>query len=489
VANLDAALLVRELAPRLRIVVRMFDEVLAESVDDLVANCTVLSATAVAAPAFVAAAVDGDAPTPLRLFDRAVYVADRDQVPPGDVICGLADTDGRGAPIVLPTGQNSADLVLAASVRGSDVDAADTRAPSGSATRRHLRRRAVLGLLELIARRLRLVVMGLLIIVAISTAVLTRLAHVNLWHGFYLAVLATIGGVDPDLSASTSLQILHIVFALLSIAMIPLVTATVVDAVVSARLALANGGLVGPIDSHIVVIGLGDLGTRVLTRLDDLGVPVVAVDRDPDARGVEVARQRHIPVIVGDATRREILSAASVHTSRSLVVLTSSDLANVQAALLARRASPHIPSVMRLFDTDFADRIQKTFPFTTSRSVSALAAPSFAAAILGHEVVATIPVHRRVLLAAEVPVEAGSALEGETIEGLQREGEIRIIAIRTGRGDQVLWTPPPGRQLTRTDTLLAITNRRGLGRLIQRSTATGDPRPLAAFDRMPIRSA
>jgi Trk K+ transport system NAD-binding subunit len=257
--------------------------------------------------------------------------------------------------------------------------------------------------------------------------------------------------------------------------------------VVSARLALANGGLVGPIDSHVVVIGLGDLGTRVLASLDDLGIGVVAIDRDPEARGVEVARQRHIPVIVGDATRRETLAAASVHTSRSLVVLTSSDLANVQTSLLARRASPYIRAVMRLFDSEFAERIGRTFGFITSRSVSALAAPSFAAAILGHEVVATIPVRRRVLLAAEVPVGAGSQLDGQIVGDLQREGEIRIIAIRTGRGTQVLWAPPAGRRLARTDTLVAITNRSGLGDLLRRSVTADAHRTVTTYDSMPLR--
>ncbi len=487
VANLDAALLTRELAPEIRIVVRMFDEVLADSVHDLVANCAVLSATAVAAPAFVTAAVDRDAPTPVRLFNRSLFVTDREHTDPNDVICGLADTTPRDEPAVLPAEPDTADMLLTSAVTGTEPDPHETALTSATAIRRHLRRRAILGLLGLIARRLRLVAAALVAIVLVSTVVLTQLAHVDVWRGFYLAVLATIGGVDPDLTASAALQTLHIVFAILSVAVVPLVTATVVDAVVSARLALANGGLVGPIESHVVIVGLGDLGTRVLTRLDDLGVAVVAVDRDPEARGVELARQRHIPVIVGDATRREILAAASVHTSRSLVVLTSSDLANVQTTLLARRASPHIRSVVRLFDTDFAERVQRTFGFIASRSVSALAAPSFAAALLGHEVVATIPVRRRVLLAAEVPVGAGSRLEYRTVGSLQRPGEVRIIAIRTGRGAQVLWTPPAGRRLARTDTLLAIANRRGLGDLLQRSKSSDPDQAIATFDSMPIK--
>jgi hypothetical protein len=200
VANLDSALLTRELAPAIRIVVRMFDEVLAESVHDLVANCAVLSATAVAAPAFVAAAIDRDAPTPLRLFDRSAYVTDREHTRPGDVICGLANTTAHGEPVVLPADQDTANLVLAVSARsGDDTEAAS---PSASATRRRVRRQAILGLLAIVARRLRLVAAALAAIVVASTVVLTKLAHVSLWHGFYLAILATIGGVAPSLTPS-----------------------------------------------------------------------------------------------------------------------------------------------------------------------------------------------------------------------------------------------------------------------------------------------
>ncbi|HEY2792682.1 MAG TPA: NAD-binding protein, partial [Micromonosporaceae bacterium] len=68
--NIDAALLAREWAPDVRIVMRVFDETLASSMHDLLADCIVLSATAVAAPAFVAAAEGGDEPTAMRVADR-----------------------------------------------------------------------------------------------------------------------------------------------------------------------------------------------------------------------------------------------------------------------------------------------------------------------------------------------------------------------------------------------------------------------------------
>ncbi len=295
------------------------------------------------------------------------------------------------------------------------------------------------------------------------------------WQSLYVAVLSTISGAVPDLHASAGVKVLHIAFTVLSIAIIPLVTAAVVEAVVSARLALAAGGLVGEIDGHIVVVGLGDLGTRVLTALDDAGFAVVGVDRDPNARGIDVARARRVPVIIGDTGRVETLRSASVPTARGLVVLTSSDLVNVQTALLARKLNPTARSVLRVFDSDFAERVQRTFGFMTSRSVSALAAPSFAAEMLDHEVVATIPVRRRVLLAAEVPIGAGSLLENRTVGDLQHGGFARVVAIRTGRGAQVLWVPPAGRKLVRTDVILTVCNREGLGDLLYRAAAPADP--------------
>jgi len=189
-------------------------------------------------------------------------------------------------------------------------------------------------------------------------------------------------------------------------------TAAVVEAVVNARLLLSAGGLTGPIEDHVVVVGLGNVGTRVIRALHDLGYPVVAVDRREQARGVQVARELRIPLIVGDATREETLRAASVHTCRSLLVLSTDDLNNLEAALLGQAINGDVRVVLRLFDGDFAARVQRAFHVSTSRSVSYLAAPTFAAAMLGRQVIDVIPVDRRVLVVAELPIGARLRLRG-----------------------------------------------------------------------------
>jgi Trk K+ transport system NAD-binding subunit len=262
-------------------------------------------------------------------------------------------------------------------------------------------------------------------------------------------------------------------------------TAAVVDAAVNARLALASVGPIDPLSDHVVVVGLGNVGTRVVEALHDFGVDVVAIDRRDQAPGVRVARDLGIPVIVGDATQEGTLRAAWVQTCRALVVVSVDDVNNLETALLGRALAKDLRVVLRLFDGDFADRVERAFGLTISRSVSYLAAPVFAAAMMGRAVLDAIQVRRRVLLVAELPVGPGSDLEGEQVGKLGRPHESRLLAVRTGRGAQTLWSPPAGRRLVRTDRILVVATRIGLSRLLTRSSPAGEEeprRPVAALD-------
>jgi Trk K+ transport system NAD-binding subunit len=261
------------------------------------------------------------------------------------------------------------------------------------------------------------------------------------------------------------------------VALVPALTAAIVEVVVNARLAIAAGGLLEPLSGHVIVLGLGNVGTRVVRELRELGVDVVAVDRSPTARGVQVARELGAHVIIGSANNPETLRAASVQTCRALVALSTDDVANLETALLGRSMHPELRVVLRLFDEEFAGRVKRAFAIDISRSVSYLAAPVFAVTMLGREVIDAIPVGRRVLLLAEIPVGAGSALEGRSCADVSEARQVRLIAIRTGRGAQTLWCPPVGRRLVRTDRLLVVATRAGLASLVKRTAADPDAPP------------
>ncbi|MFC3500667.1 potassium channel family protein [Micromonospora krabiensis] len=482
VTNVDAAMIVRELDPDVRLVVRLFNPVLGAGVASMLGDCAVLSGSEIAAPAFVAATLGDDSPTQLDLGDdERVRAANRRTLDAtADIVCALADAECPD-PVTLPADEEGAELVL--------VRAYGRRRPEPLRRRSRLLRTTGL----IFGRNLRLALGATVALFAVAAAVLTYARGVAPAEAVYLVLLTALGGADADPAAGAVEKVTAVSLAIAGIALVPTVTALVVDALVHARLKVAAGGLTDPVAGHVIVVGLGNIGTRVLHELHASGLTVVAVDRVESARGVAAARELGIPVLIGDATSPETLRAASVQTCRALVVLTADDVTNLETALVGRSAhraaagqtGAHLRVVLRLFDDGFAQRVQRTFGLTRSRSVSYLAAPAFAASMMGREVIDTISVGRRVLLVAELPVGAGSAVEGRYCPDLSVPGRVRVIAMRTGRAGQTIWSLPDRRPLVRTDRLIVVATRAGLAELLPRTVPSADPPP--APEASPLR--
>ncbi|WP_432834301.1 NAD-binding protein [Dactylosporangium sp. CA-092794] len=483
IGNIDAALQAQEINPKIRLVIRMFNLRLGYSVRRNFADLRVLSDAQMAAPAFVSEALGEVAPVHVRVAQRTLFVARRSEVRPDDVVCGLARTVG-DEPELLPQHDADADLVLAvangeraATVVARGERSERRRSGADDRLRRWWRRQLhspLHTLRSLVSRRLWVTALVLIGMLAAGTAVIAHYKHVSWWNAAYVTLLSELTGASPDLESHWPEKLVTTLLGLVNVALIPVITAAVVEAVVNARLAIALGRLREPLSDHVVVVGLGNVGTRVMHSFVDLGVPVVAIDRNQNARGAQAARDRGVPFIVGDASNVETLKAASVDTCRALVVVSTDDQANLEAALESRALKPDVRVILRLFDGRFADRVQRAFGITASRSVSYLAAPAFAAALLEREVIGTIPVDRRVLLLAEVPVVAGSSLDGAPVAAAQDVGEVRVLAVSTDGERQTVWAPPPAYVLRADDLVTVVATRLGLGNLLAQTGGTVD---------------
>jgi Trk K+ transport system NAD-binding subunit len=125
-----------------------------------------------------------------------------------------------------------------------------------------------------------------------------------------------------------------------------------------------------------------------------------------------------------------------------------------------------IAVVLRIFDGDFAEQVAEGLGFQASISASRLAAPVFVGAMLGQNVVATIPVGRRLLAMVDFPVGHGSWLDGVRVGGVEATRELRVIAVTPdGDGNARLWRPPAERPLHHGDRLLLVATSAGLRRL------------------------
>jgi Trk K+ transport system NAD-binding subunit len=468
--NLEAALLAQEINKDLRIVIRLSKQSLGDRISGLLPNCVALSASSIAAPAFVAAALGVAATPPLEVGDRTVVGILRERTKPQDVIAGLAVMGERGTvPVVLPPDADErADLVLAR-----------TAPPVPARPRRTSTAGLVFSLI--FGARMRAIVAVFAGLFALGTVALdlAERGRTTWWDAAYGAIVTALSGNPTDNVTHLWDRVAIVALVLVSIALMPAITATLVDALVKLRLQREAGGLYEPVEGHTVVIGLGDLGTRIVRALHDLGVDVVAIERDSSAAGVHLARDLKIPVIIGDGSRAETLDRASVSTAYSLVVASPDDVTNLETGLLGLAAKPTLRVVLRLFDTEFADRVRHSFNINTSRSVSYLAAPAFAAAMIGRSVLATIPVRRRVLLLAEIPVGEHSLLELQTLATVNRPNESRLLAVRTS--EQVLWRPAEGRPMRAGERLIVVATRAGLSRLLAESKSGSDAGPPAPY--------
>lgn len=461
VGNIHAAMRAEELNPRLRIVIRMFNLSLGVRVRQLFRDCAVISDSAMAAPAFVQAALGDGAPTYFRLAGRTLYATQRSEVNPKDVVCGLSRTAEDGTPMPLPADDASADVVLAVAHGQHMAD--------GKASKQRPKLWSLASLFRFLRRAINrqlLYALGIALVLLFAGGISLAISTGDgVWRGIYETILTAFSGADA--SDKVAVQISQLVVTAAGMALVPLITAVIVEGLVNARLAVTSGRLLTKYADHVVVVGLGNVGTRVIRTLRELGITVVAIDKSDNARGVDLARELDIPLVLGDASREETLRMASVATARALVIVSTDDVTNLEAALQGRTLRPGLKVVMRLFDSDFAERIQRTFNIATSRSVSSLAAPAFAASLLEREVLATIPISRRVLLVAELPIEAGSRLDGRPVSAAFDEGDTKVIAVSAPGDTRPLWSPPADRKLAAADRLIVVATRGGLSRLLR----------------------
>jgi Trk K+ transport system NAD-binding subunit len=464
--NFHAALRAQEINPGLRLVISIFNTSLGERIRTFFADCAVLSESAMAAPSFVAAALGEPAPSHVRLSGRTLYVARREDVDAGHVVCGLAASDDAGEP----------NLTSPQAARGGLVLAVADGSPRNPLARQPHRLARTLRMLRWLLGNRTIIAFGALLAVLVAGFVLLVTAsHFSVADSLYFTLLDAAGTAVTSARLAPPVKLAQFLLTFDGMAFLPLVTA----AIVGARLTSSGRGPSRPLSDHVIVAGLGSVGTRIVGQLHDLGVGVVCVDKSEHAAGLAMARRLGLKVVIGETHREETLRAAGIDTCQALVSVTNSDIVNLETALHARGLAESPRVIVRLLDDDLARRVQETISNTISRSVSYLAAPVFAAAMLDHQVLRTIAVGRHVLMIADVPVSAGAELVGWAVGHIHDRATARVIALRTRGAQSVDWAPRQDYRLAAQDRIFVLATRAGLSAVLRRA-APQDPAPAPA---------
>lgn len=182
-------------------------------------------------------------------------------------------------------------------------------------------------------------------------------------------------------------------------------------------------------NNHVVLIGLGHLGFRVMTHLCSMAQEVVVVELNPKAELVAQAKAMNVPVLQEDGKQEAALIAAGLPKARTVVVCTQNDSLNLQIAFMARRINPDLSIVLRIFDYEFARTLEKQFGFR-AMSATGMSAPLFAAAAAGVDITQPITVEGEALSLAKLNLQSPSQLIGRKVAEIEQAYNVSVVLLR-----------------------------------------------------------
>jgi hypothetical protein len=345
--SLRRALVVAHVRPEIPALVTVFDRDVARHLQESVKNVRVLSMADIVAPAFAGPCLD---PKLMSLIMR----------PSGAI--GIAPKVGQ--PGATPRRWSTPTLArrvldnLEALVRPFDASA----------------RILVYGLA------------GFLAVLVLETLVTVTEGY-SLVDAFYSVAKVTVT-VGPSQAADRGADWFKLFSAasmLLTLGFAAVLTAGLVNRLLDPRLTGIIGRSAAPHRDHVVVVGLGQVGFRLCELFRDLGIPVVAIEQNPDAKNVPRARDERLPVVIGSGASQRLLRRLSIRRARALAAVTSDDVENIAIAVAARGLRDDLNIALRAGDGDATSETQSLFQIGVVRDVNRIAGTALAAVALGYD--------------------------------------------------------------------------------------------------------
>lgn len=457
--NLEIALLARQYSPNVRVVARLANDVLRGAVADVSGPGAILDVADLATPSLVEAVLSRNAhqfatagiefvvwgaEAPYSATLREIYA---DLAP-------VAVVHGKNSPVpgeVVPCPGRDlkvypGDWTSMIGIK-DELEARGITVPPRTATRsQHSRVRRIIDA----ARAMRDDVnpmlfpsLVFLLLITLGSATVVRLTYQNprmSWLDalyFTAETITTVGyGEFSFIGQSVALR-LFVVGLMFSGAIITAVfVAFLADLLLSRRFVqLAGLRRARQMRGHVVVIGLGSIGVRVVRDLAAAGYDVVVIEPDENNRYLSTVAELDVPVIFGDATMRQTLESARVDRARGVAVVNQDDMENIETGIVLLEilgADTKVPIVMRVQGRALGAAVNQRFGFENVRSIVDLAAPWFIGAAMGLQVLGTFWVGQRSFMVGAMLVAEGSELDG--MQMVQMSTQTRVIAITRPEG-------------------------------------------------------
>ena len=137
-----------------------------------------------------------------------------------------------------------------------------------------------------------------------------------------------------------------------------------------------------------MVCGLGSLGQHCVANLKTFGVTVHAIELAAPIRW-EIPNLPNLidTLVIGDCRQSDVLDQAGVRHCRAVLIVTTNERVNLEAALSARVLNPNIRLVVRSEKQNLNDLLEQQLQNFIAFEPTQLVAPAFALEALGEEMI------------------------------------------------------------------------------------------------------
>lgn len=234
-------------------------------------------------------------------------------------------------------------------------------------------------------RRLLLIIMCIVLFSALLLKWTMPLPYIDALY-FVMTTVTTVGYGDINfLHSSHALKLFGCLLMLSGAAAIALFFSSIIEIMLSKKLPSVLGGFPIPKKDHVIVVGAGHIGHRIVTTLLEHQIPTVIIeDNVKNHYSADINRQ--VALIEGYLSSHQTLELAKIRTAKAILAITDDDVENLSISLAAKKINPNITNIIRIFSSSLSSQLQFSLSLDKVLSTASLSAPYFAAAVFGEEI-------------------------------------------------------------------------------------------------------
>ena len=207
-----------------------------------------------------------------------------------------------------------------------------------------------------------------------------NLSWIDAWY-FVVTLMTTVGFGDISLrTSSTTSKIIGTILMILSVTNTAIIFALITDSLLRRRMVLSFGRKRIKQSDHVLVVGMGSVGLKVVEELLERGERVTVIESDVNGRFMPTIYALRVPTIIGDAKLERTLRDAGLADAKALISVTNDDLTNLEIGLNAKLLSPNARVVLRIYDYLLAQALDERLDIHFAFSASSIAAEELAKA-------------------------------------------------------------------------------------------------------------